>query len=692
MATLAEVQNKIIEVTKHPSWKGMSAGEQNVRLEKMLSTSPEYANLGMAEQSLKLYETKVAVGMMPGEQDLGGTGRALQFGMENVGPMVAGAVGSRFGGPGLGAAAAGMAGQVAEFTRQPLTGEPMRPLQEQAIRRGVDVGGELAFPALVGSMRATRNMTQAAVNRWLRGLGPVEAAITVGEQIAQKGRKMGEAFRKGRDIHKPATEESKSASKVLGEEGMMLYQKHHPGDKLGVRGLMHELAYGAQFAPHMVDRVARGQMSASQAYIDNLGASFTREADGPAAVAAMRGMILDRTAMARGIESGLFSQVDNLSGGYRPDITEVVGRTAGKYGDISRIREVLEPIMPEAYRGVKAAGAADSGMLKEGIEQATGPLTLSVSGTLDRISKLRELARTAKGENAESVKRVATAMANQLDQTLDGLPAEARAALQTAREFTKMNRTTLSNKAVTSFLYNLSQTQSDNFLNMMLGPQRSDDMLKLKTALSEPIKAPDGTVISGMQGMSLWESKILPAIKEKLLEKSSVGMGRDVFELSGEKLKQNLRGFSKQQIDTMLGQGAYDGLVAVSDALTVAQKRPGGRGLLSSIQRYAAIGTAVGAGTTLASEEGQIEDVGKRVATFSLLGMILPTAYAKYMIDPTFAKTLAKGIRNSGTKAGAKALAGTFERIAGRVATEGLVAARVRETLDELQGHRQTAY
>jgi hypothetical protein len=851
----------------------------------MLSTSDEFKGLGMAQQSLKLYETKVAIGMMPGESDLGGGGRMLQAGMENVGPMVAGAVGARIGGPGLGAAAAGAAGQVAEFTRQPLTGEPMRPIAEQAVNRLVDVGGELAFPAVSAGMRATRNMTQSAVNRWLRGLGPVEAIATAGQTIAQKGARIGERWRQA---GKATTEEAKSAQRVIGEEGMMMYQKHHPGDPMGMRGLMHELAYGAQFAPGMVDRVANRQMSASQAYIESLGASFTREADGPAAVAAIRGMIIDRTGMARGIETGLFGQVDNLSGGYRPDITDVVARQKEQFGDISRIRAILEPIMPEAYRGTKAAGRADApfklsqkqtraqlqreqaqltelkrkkkagakvvsedpfaadirnledqieaikmqsakkpigpkvearqtgsrlqaeqaklddllgqrklttpwgaseldkkiaaqrqvvqqargpagqarsavtgdvsdiesasqlkslqadlsaikrqqriaqkqakgvtspideaiaaqeqkvldlqafsqtegaavteaqvGMLREGIEEATGPMTLSVNGTLERISKLRQLAREAKGDDAETVKRVANAMADQLDATLEGLPAEARMALQAARDFTKMNRTTLSNKAVTSFLYNLSQTQPDNFLNMMLGPQKSDDIVKLKAALSEPIKAPDGTVISGMQGQTLWDFKILPAIKETMLQKASIGMGRDVYELSGEKLKTNLRSMSKQQVNALLGHDAYEGLTAVADALTVAQKRPGGRGLLGSVQRYAAIGTAVGAAGTLASEEGSVEEAGKRVLGFSLLGMVLPTVYAKYMIDPVFAKSIAKGIRNSGTKAGAQLLVGTFERIAGRVATEGLVASRIRETLDELQGMPRTAY
>lgn len=728
MATLGEVLNLIKTETAKDTFKKMPFGQQNMALKQMLGRSDEFNSLGFADRARKLKQVQEATGILgqvePTDLTLGDVGQAaLEFGL----PIIGGLAAARGGGPGMvgalrGAGGAAGAGQLAEFTRPLLTDEPMRGLQEQALRRAAEAGGEIGGQALaVGISRgitASSNIVKNAIRK----------SLISTEEVGAK---------------------AKGAAAVFAKKGVAQAPFQFRGDNpAGLMGALEEIAFNSIGGDAVLNRMQAKQMSAAGAWLEEMGVTMADQADGPSLVLFMEGLVKNRRELARGVEKALFKNFENTAGNVKIDISDIIN-TQREFIDIKPIRETLEGIFPESFtervvqgaqpgapaklvakqtraeakaaaaqasrfeaqiaertaaglspdvdplvRAAKQARAEakrlsaiaqaeEAGVAARGaeefaqdIEAATGPSTITLSGGLSRISELRRIARNARGVDAARIRNVASKAAGDLERTIEATVSDEALPLWTAaKEFTRTSRETLSNKSLVKFMDTLSD-KPDTFLNLMLGRGRSDDMLKLKTALSKPIKAPDGSFIPGS---NFWESAVQPRILNTIIDKSKTGLGREIGELSGDKLANTLRGVSKQQTDSLLGRGTFDSLRDLSDALTTAKARPGGR--FAIFVRSAQIGAVLSAGgIELLPEGGPFQQVG---ALGGVALAISPIVMAKVMTNPALMRNLARAIKVPGPKN--RALAAVVGRIAAQSAADTIADTQLDETLESLK-------
>lgn len=733
MPTIGEVFNLIKEQSKADSFKKLNYNSKTVELHRMLSQAEDYAKLGTKEQQFRLGQVANAIGERnPYTSEA--QGEFIQGALETTLPAAGGVGGAALGSSGgpLGTVAGGGAGamagaELAELARPFTTGENVRSIEDQAKAMKTALTGELVGQGALAGIKVLANPVKGAIQRF------ISPSLT---KLSEKAKGAERVFR-GRV---PA---------------LMRFQEVEEGASVGIRGLFEEIGFNSVGGQQIMQRQQAKQISAANAYMEEIGVSLAKNGDGPSLILAIRNLIKNRAVVGKSMERSAFTKVQQLAGeDLRVDITEFISRQKTNYGDISQIRDVVKHVLPEAfsdtvtaagkatapgklgamearasakeaaaeaarleaqlaqraatnlpkdtdalYRAAREARAtakelsaiaqaeesgvafARAGEFAEDIEAATGPQTLSLKGAMSRISKLRAIGRNAAGDNAEQIRNVAYGAANDLERVIDDvMPEEARVMWDAAREFTRTKAEALNNKAVVKLLTSLSDEagKPDTFLDVMFSKSKSDDIVRLKRALSEPLTTPMGMTIVGS---SYWESTVQPRLMSAIVQSAKTGLGRDIGEISGKKLADTLGRFSARQVDEVVGAGSYSALADLSDALTIANKKMGGtfKFGIRTVQGASIVGT----GLELRSDQ---PDYGKATRNISVL--FAPVVLAKVLTNPALTKNLARAIISSAT-VGEKALLPITTRIITQARAQQKEDSQFNEVLESMKEIQQ---
>lgn len=719
MPSIEQLTQFIKQQSQSPQFQKLTGAQKHEALKGMLNRSEKFASMGQDDQTFHLHRVEESLGLTPAPQP--SAGGMLQGAIEHGLPVAASIAAARVGGVAGalgGAGAAGAAGQVGEFTRPYLTDEPMRGLEERAIKMGIDVGGSLVGDVLVAGTAATiqgsKNFVKNAVRRYFR---------------------------------RTASTEAEGAARVFKGARVAPFQVSEPSEEAFGQAI-EDIAFNSVTGKSIFNRMQREQLTATSAYLDEMGATIGDNLDAPSLVLFMEAAIDSRRRIGRSMERGLWKKLTNSV----PDAQINMSQQFRSLADVAHtgpIRETLEPIMPEAFRAGIAPGAIGKGAAKtaraeaktaaaraaklesqlaerraaglapetdplvreavtaraearrlgsiaqaeeagvatrgaeefaEEIQIAQGPQMLPLDEALNRLRLLRKQARTVGAgtrEDKEAAVNILNRAAGDLERAIESqIPEDATAMWNAARDFTRMKNETLNNRALVSMLKKIhtKDGKADTFFDIALSRSESNSMLALKESLDKPVTMAGKTVPGG----NLWDAAVKPRILDSIIRQAQTGSGRTVAEISGDGLAKTLKNMSKTQTDKLLGSGTFDSLRDLSDALIVAQKRPSNTwGMaIRSLQMMAAVDLVAGtAGATLTSEGlGESGLARKAVGGTIILG---PHVMARVIANRALTRRLAQAIRNPGK--------GNIllNKVVARLAVEGAMAEEESVELDD---------
>lgn len=633
------------ELGKTPEFQAMPVQQQTLEVRKYLGNDPFYQSRGPADRALM--ESTILQGLSAGPTVEKGLGALVQeVGMETVLPAAAG-----IGGAALGALAGGSAsipaaavmtagaGQLAEYTRPLLTGEPMRTPEEMAGRRLVEMGSSVAAdvvgPALLKVGEKTPGFVAKVVKK---SLG-----------IAGKRPLKPEAIRAQRVFRAGGTE-------------IMPHQMREP-DTGGVLATIEDIALNTSPGRRVRATREAQQLESAEAYLHNLTDDYVKGLDADDLSQFITQAIVERDTAATHLKNGLFAEVDAMIPDWRIQLDDWIKPIREDYASNSQFQKALGHIIPEAFdKTAKAATRGAQGQLLPAFQpstaaaarkQASRAVIDSFPEAADRLSQLHRVARET---DDQAVANIANRAARDLEAMMtEKMPAEAAEQWEVARNFVRDQKEKLGNDFIGKLIWQASESQQkgDTFMRQLFSPQNADNAAALKRALTETI-GEEGAAASlpALAGKTnAWERYVRPAIQNNLLRK--VYDAKD--QLIGKPLLNALKEYSPKGVNKILGPGYYSALKDLGSAIDVAINSTPGRAKLwaANTAENRALFSIVGLGRSVATLPATVP---------AAVGIaVLPGTIAKALESPSIMRMLAASLRNPGPKG--KLLAATITKL-----------------------------
>lgn len=313
-------------------FKSATPANKQLMIREMLMSHPGYAGMGAGNQAQLLLHTQQALGLDVKDP---GLGEATQQVLDVALPVAGGTAGAALGAGGgpLGIATGGVAGAGAgslmtEITRPFLTEESETNITEISKRVAANMAGEAVGQGVgylgVKALKASSNVVKNAIRKSLVGTGSESKMVQGAKRVFE--------------------------SRGVGMAPFQIRGK----DPAGLGAVLEEISLNGIASENVVKRMQQKQISAANAYLEEIGGTIAGQADGPSTVLFIEKAMTNRRDLGRAMERSLFAKVDQAVGGSTIDISKVIANTQ-KHKDVTAIRDVVGPYMPEAFTTPTAA-------------------------------------------------------------------------------------------------------------------------------------------------------------------------------------------------------------------------------------------------------------------------------------------------------------------------------------------------